>query len=205
VTDLQRLVLAELTVFHRMEHGVLLVSLHLSDVHIAEAVTYKGLKLFRCFHQPLKHGVRAYLKHSGSGTHASPLVSARQDAYDQSRWHTPAVEDGPVRCPHIASTGGAVVLTPGGPMRMTVRVQVATAAPASIRTAAMGTAGHRGVDLLWTSVGQWLDRLGWPLLCCGASAGPGKVPHANQPQESQDHHLIAKMCGIIAKPPLTGV
>ena len=55
-----------------MKDGIQLVQLHLSDGHIAEAVTYKGLKLLRCFHQPLKHNVRVHLEHSGSGAPASP-------------------------------------------------------------------------------------------------------------------------------------
>jgi hypothetical protein len=74
-----------------VKDGIPLVQLHLSDVHIAEAVTYKGLKLLHCFHQPLKHNVRVHLEHSGSGTPASPLVYARRDTYDQLHWHTLAV------------------------------------------------------------------------------------------------------------------
>src|ERR1700746_934785 len=74
-----------------VKDGIRLVQLHLSDVHIAEAVTYKGMKLLRCFHQPLKHNVRVRLGHSGSGTPSSSLVHSRQDAYDRLHWHTLAV------------------------------------------------------------------------------------------------------------------
>jgi hypothetical protein len=115
VTDVQRLVLAALTVFHRAQHGIPLVQLHLSDVPIAEAVTYKGLKLLRCFYQPLKPDVRGHLKHSGSGTPASPLVSARQDAYDQLHWHTLAAAQGLARCQHRAPAGGVGALALGSP------------------------------------------------------------------------------------------
>jgi len=41
----------------------------------------------------------------------------------------------------------------------------------------------------WTS---WLDELGWLWRCNSASAGPGRVQHDKQPQESQDRQLVEK-------------
>ena len=48
------------------------------------------------------------------------------------------------------------------------------------------------------------DGLGWRSLCHRASAGPGRVQHDKQPQESQDRQLIEKKVWNHGTTPLLG-
>jgi hypothetical protein len=48
------------------------------------------------------------------------------------------------------------------------------------------------------------DGLGWRSLCCRASAGPGRVQHDKQPQESQDCQLVEKKVWNHGKTPSLG-
>jgi hypothetical protein len=67
---LDRLVLAELTVFDVPQHGIQLIELQLLDVHITEEITRKGVQVLRRFHQPVQHRVRIDLKDPGGGPNA---------------------------------------------------------------------------------------------------------------------------------------
>src|SRR5262245_57986865 len=109
---------------------------------------------------PLRACVWSDLKDPRGGADAQAFGQARQHAHDEFHGDLLAMENRAVMLREIPLACGALELTPGTAIGMTVGAQIAPPAPAAIPTARVGTEVLGGVHHAGTAVG-WGHRLGW--------------------------------------------
>jgi hypothetical protein len=57
----------------------------------------------------------------------------------------------------------------------------------------MGLVGEARKGLRSTRMlAGWWERLGWPLDVCGVTAGPSRMQHAAEPEQTQQRQLVEK-------------
>jgi hypothetical protein len=124
-----------------------LIQLHLPDPQVMQEVLREGAQLLRRLHEPLQHRIGVHLEHPRRAPDAQPLGQARDDAHDQLRGHTLAVEDRPEGLQKVAATDDAQQLPPGTPTGIAISTEIAPVHPAAIGTVGVGAEMRGGVHL----------------------------------------------------------
>ena len=98
------------------------------------------MELVRCFNEPWQDGVGINFAHPRGPTEAQAFSQACDDTYDAFDRGTLAMQERAEGLHEIALASGAVELTPGTTIGMTVGAEIAPAHPATLGTVRVGAA-----------------------------------------------------------------